>query len=203
MCVTGSNCAKWTGGSVDLTGSSSSWIWAVKDGSAIRSSSQSINLAQHDDMDEFKLDLTKARGGSSLNPFAAASSPSSSSSSNHSSTATSSGTSSSTSTSSSSSDGSSEGGEGDVDMAKLTRITLTHGAVMGLAFVLFYPAGAMLIRLATFKGVLWVHAAVQAFASVLALVGLGLGVYIGVTPDYQVRDASFPPRHTHAVASSC
>ncbi len=40
----------------------------------------------------------------------------------------------------------------------------------------------------------WTHAAIQAFAYLLALAGLGLGVYIAIYPDSQVR--LLPPPDT-------
>ncbi|MCJ1415252.1 hypothetical protein MMC32_001584 [Xylographa parallela] len=48
---------------------SSSWIWALRSGSAVASNSPSANLQQHDVMNNFNFDLTKAAGGNSLNPF--------------------------------------------------------------------------------------------------------------------------------------
>ena len=65
----GSSCVTWSGGSMSLTDSSSTWMWAVKEGPSIRSDSPSENLQQHTDMDQFSFDLTKAQGGNSLNPF--------------------------------------------------------------------------------------------------------------------------------------
>ena len=49
--------------------SSSSWIWAMRDGAAIASDSQSANVQQHDHNEPFTIDLTKATGGNSVNPF--------------------------------------------------------------------------------------------------------------------------------------
>lgn len=53
---------------------------------------------------------------------------------------------------------------------------------MCLAFVVFFPAGSLLIRLGRFKGVLYVHAAIQVFAYILALVGMGMGIYVANSP---------------------
>ena len=79
------------------------------------------------------------------------------------------------------------GGAMDVRSDRHTA-TIAHGTIMGLAFVIFLPLGAILIRVASFRGLVWVHAVIQSFAYALALVGLGLGLYITVYPDYQVRD---------------
>ena len=63
---------------------------------------------------------------------------------------------------------------------------ITHGTVMGFAFAFLFPLGAILIRVASFRGLIWVHAAIQSLAYALALAGLGLGIYIAVYPDSQV-----------------
>ena len=54
---------------------------------------------------------------------------------------------------------------------------------MCLAFVIFFPLGAFVIRLGgRSKGVVYVHAGIQMFAYVMALTGLGLGVYVANAP---------------------
>ena len=63
---------------------------------------------------------------------------------------------------------------------------ITHGTVMGFTFAFLFPLGAILIRVASFRGLIWVHAAIQSLAYALALAGLGLGIYIAVYPDLQV-----------------
>jgi len=54
---------------MDFSSSNTDWIWAVKDGSSISSDSVSASLQQHSQYGNFNFDLTKARGGNSLNPF--------------------------------------------------------------------------------------------------------------------------------------
>ena len=63
---------------------------------------------------------------------------------------------------------------------------IAHGTILGFTFAFLFPLGAILIRLASFRGIVWVHAAVQLVAYALALVGLGLGIYIAVFPESQV-----------------
>ena len=53
---------------------------------------------------------------------------------------------------------------------------------MGLAFALLFQSGAIVIRLFSFKGLVWVHAGAQMLAYALAIAGLGLGIYISVWP---------------------
>lgn len=154
---------------MSLTSSSSQWIWGAKSGSPIKSDSTSADLSQHNAYGNFKLDLSKAQGGSSLNPFVNTGSASSSSST--------SGTSSSpTPSSDSNGDGGSSGGDsggGSVDS-----MTSAHGVLMGIAFLGLFPLGAIMIRLLSFRGLLYVHAAIQVLALILAIVGLGLGVWL-------------------------
>ena len=53
-----------------------------------------------------------------------------------------------------------------------------HGFVMCGAFIAGFPFGAFLIRLASFRGLVWTHAGVQMLSYFGAILGLGLGVYI-------------------------
>lgn len=57
---------------------------------------------------------------------------------------------------------------------------------MGLAFAFLFPLGAIIMRTLSFRGLIWVHAAIQIFAYILAVVGLGLGVYIAIYPESEV-----------------
>lgn len=49
---------------------------------------------------------------------------------------------------------------------------------MGAAFVLFMPLGVFLIRLASFRAAIWVHASIQIFAYLAALAAFGLGAWM-------------------------
>ena len=75
---------------------------------------------------------------------------------------------------------------------------ITHGTVMGFAFAFLFPLGAILIRVASFRGLIWVHAAIQSLAYALALAGLGLGIYIAVYPESQVCHPLHDRRATEA-----
>lgn len=149
---------------MDLKSSSTTWIWAYKNGSPLDSDSQTESLNQHDFMASFKFDLADdATGGNSLNPFAVqAGAPTPTIPSNS--------------------------GSSDIEneFKRAGRIRRAHGAIMSLAFVIVYPVGAILIRLLSFSGLVWVHAATQIFAYMMAITGLGLGVYIALKPERQV-----------------
>ena len=65
---------------------------------------------------------------------------------------------------------------------RVNKATIAHGTLMCLAFVVFFPLGSSVIRLGSFKGVIYVHAGIQIFAYFLALAGMGLGVYVAHAP---------------------
>ena len=174
-----SKCSSWSGGKMSLTDSSSQWIWAVKSGS-FKSDSVSAQLPQHDGQGSFSLDLAKARGGNSDNPFVESAANGSTSSEGP------------AAGSSSSSSGDGDPGAysgGDVNyaqvaaqFAKRNKAVIAHGTIMGLAFALLFPSGAILIRVLSFPGLVWVHAGLQILAYALAIAGMGLGIYIAIWP---------------------
>jgi hypothetical protein len=55
---------------------------------------------------------------------------------------------------------------------------IAHGVLAGLAFVILFPAGAIAIRLASFPGVIWLHAVFQVFAYLVYIAAFGIGVYM-------------------------
>ena len=119
---------------MSFTDSASSWIWAAKNGDPIASNDPSANLNQHDYNDNFQIDLTKAAGGNSLNPFvsnAATTSTAPAGSSPSSSSPSSSGGSTGGSSNGGSSGGSSDSGE---EATKHMRV-IAHGIIMSLAFL--------------------------------------------------------------------
>ncbi|KAL8791639.1 MAG: hypothetical protein Q9195_005788 [Heterodermia aff. obscurata] len=183
--VIGPQCASWDGGSMSFTSSSSQWIWAVKSGSAVKSDSVSAQLAQHEGQGSFKLDLTQARGGDSVNPFVETGSTSTGTSGSSSSSSSGSSSDGSSGSSSGSSSGGSTGGADDFeqlakDFAKRNKAVIAHGVIMGLAFALLFPSGAIMIRLFSFTGLVWVHAGAQMLAYALAIAGMGYHPIIGL-----------------------
>jgi len=55
---------------------------------------------------------------------------------------------------------------------------IAHGVMAGLAFAVFFPLGAVSIRLLSFPGLVWFHAAIQIFAYLFYTVAFGLGIYL-------------------------
>lgn len=69
-------------------------------------------------------------------------------------------------------------GSGGGGLSQQRTMLVAHGVLASLAFVILFPAGAIAIRLASFPGVVWFHAAFQIFAYLVYVVAFGLGVYI-------------------------
>lgn len=174
---------------MDFTSNKASWVWSVNNGSPLKSDSQSANLNEHSDKDEFTFDLTQARGGNSLNPFAEAAASASSTSSASTTTAGSNAYPNAASTASSTSDSDNSGSNADDETS--LRATIAHGTIMGFTFIIVFPLGALLIRLCSFKALVWVHAGVQIFGYILALTGLSLGIFIGMVPTFEVSTRAF------------
>ena len=54
---------------------------------------------------------------------------------------------------------------------------------MSLAFLLFYPLGAIIMRIGVGTSTIWIHAALQGFAYILAITGMGLGIWVAQNSD--------------------
>jgi len=70
---------------------------------------------------------------------------------------------------------------------------IAHATCMGLAFAFLMPVGAIVMRVAKVKGVIWYHAAIMLFAYILAIAGLGLGVYIAIKPESEITASNGHP----------
>ena len=58
-----------------------------------------------------------------------------------------------------------------------------HGIIMGLAFLVAFPAGALLVRSIQSKSIMKIHAAFQLSMYIICLAGLGLGLYLAIQQD--------------------
>lgn len=142
-------CSSWKGGAMNLTGSAQHWIWATKHGDPIKSDSSSANIQQHDD-GSFGSFRLDLNTMSTSNTTNPFLDPT---------------------TYNISDVGAASSGYDGVAIP-------IHGIVMCLAFIVGFPFGAFLIRLASFRGLVWVHAGVQLLSYLAAIIGLGLGLYI-------------------------
>lgn len=170
---------------------SSPWICAWNQGSAVNSQSLTYTLAQHgpDSMRQLDLDLSSASLSTDSNPFVSSSTTSSPSG-----TGSSSG-SSATSGSSGSSSGSSGGSGGSSGVTVvgtsgkvIMDYQTAHGVIMGATMVLLLPLGAMFMRLGASA---YLHGAWQLFALCAMLCGFGLGIRLA-----QMRSLLYNTTHT-------
>jgi hypothetical protein len=70
------------------------------------------------------------------------------------------------------------GGPSQAYINSRSKVLIAHGVLAALAFVIFFPVGAILIRLGSFRGVWLVHGITQLFAYVTYIVAFGLGIWM-------------------------
>lgn len=66
---------------------------------------------------------------------------------------------------------------------KANNIILAHGVLASLAFLALFPTGGILIRIASFTGLIWVHAACQLLGYMIYIIAFGLGIYYATEMD--------------------
>lgn len=158
------------------------FIWSYLQGDPINSDSLSATITQHDLMGNANFDLATAAGGDSTNPFLidaesgsgsgrGGPGPSSPVSPVH----------------PSGGSAGASGGESTIGSKKYFRYLKAHGIIGPVTFVLLFPIGAIMIRLLSFPGLVYLHAAWQLIALALACVTLGLGLWLANTLDYRDR----------------
>ncbi|KAK0312588.1 hypothetical protein LTR01_002247 [Friedmanniomyces endolithicus] len=174
-----SNCDSWSGGGMNFAGTSSHWIHAYKRGAPLNSDNLAQNVQQHDQSDSFIWDLTQARGGAVANPSVGSASsavcpaPSTTASGGPSSSPPGGGAT-----------GSSSSANVDfyaLSYSKKQRMLNAHAVFACIAFVALLPMGAVVVRVAGFKMLVWIHVAIEALALVSYGVAVGLGLYLAIT----------------------
>ena len=68
------------------------------------------------------------------------------------------------------------GNSGFTDFSRATTLRLAHGVLAALAFVIFFPAGAISIRLINGKFARWAHVFFQVTAYLLYIAAFAIGV---------------------------
>jgi hypothetical protein len=131
---------------VKTSSSSSPWIWAVKYGQPLDSSSVSAGLTQHDDSGVVALDLQKATGGSSAKPFSNLSGA--------------------TVVTAKSKDSEST----------FHRKRTAHAVLMIIAFVIMFPFFALGLHIFPSSRTVGVHSSLQVFTLTVVIAGFGIGV---------------------------
>ncbi|KAJ5980300.1 hypothetical protein N7481_007598 [Penicillium waksmanii] len=143
------SCITWPGGSEDLSSSSSPWVWAVKYGTPLNTNNLAASIIEHDLEGIAAIDLQKATGGTSDNPFANSNYVNTSSSSHPIST---------------------------VNTGSVESRRKAHAIIMILVFVIFLPSFALMLRVVPYSKIVYFHAAFQLLTLALAIAGFGIGI---------------------------
>ncbi|KAF1844316.1 uncharacterized protein K460DRAFT_408606 [Cucurbitaria berberidis CBS 394.84] len=91
--------------------------------------------------------------------------------------------------------GSYGGGRGGASQAFVNsrqKIIVAHGVLAALAFVLFFPVGAILIRVGSFRGMWLVHGLFQLFAYLVYIAAFGIGVWMVNSIPVNLLDSYHP-----------
>jgi hypothetical protein len=144
------NCAR--NGQMDFRGDNGGWIYASQTGAPLDSGNVEERISMHSDNGAFTWDFRPAVGGESANPFVDANAK--------------------VTTGAASSTGSSG--------SNRATILLCHGVLASIAFLVLFPAGAVVMRLGSFKGLVWIHASIQLLAWMVFVTAFGLGLYYGL-----------------------
>jgi hypothetical protein len=149
-------CGNCARSGVDFGSNSGSWIHARMAGSPLDSTNTQEAISEHSEYGAFTWDYRPAVGGASTNPFQD------------------------TTVQVIQGTASSSGSSGP----NRTAILLCHGILASVAFLVLFPAGAIVMRLGNFKGLVWIHAGIQVFAWVVFVVAFGLGLWYGKQGNY-------------------
>lgn len=142
-------CLSWSGGTLDLSATSTSWIWAIKYGKSLSTSKQTATIPEHDQKGVMRVDLKPAIGktASPDNPFAnvppvgVISGPT-------------------------------------FDEKKFRREKLAHGVIMTVAFIAMFPLSALLLHLSTSSNTVAFHATLQLITLGVSVAGMALGIVL-------------------------
>ena len=158
------NCMKLHDGT-SIMSQQSEWIWATTHGEALDTTDVEYRIYQHDFHGIFSLDLTKAIGSNTENPF--------------------------TDHEFSTHDYTSQSSQQQLNDTTLHKKRIAHGAMSSIAFVLLFPNfGLTLYLFPSRRTVAWIHGPLQMLAAALALCGLGVGV--SVSKDVQGMSSYHP-----------
>ncbi|KAJ5798627.1 cellobiose dehydrogenase [Penicillium pulvis] len=146
------SCITWSGGHEDTTALSSPWVWAFKYGNPLQTNSLSAPIIIHDVSGVAALNLQKAIGGTSENPFLGPSST----------------------TNSSGQVVSSD------NSPSIQKKRIAHAVIMITAFVVMFPSFALVLHAFPSHSIVWVHAFLQLSTLALAIAGLGLGISMAI-----------------------
>jgi hypothetical protein len=151
------NCART--GSANFGGQGGQWIHGRRAGDPMNTTDTAARILKHDEQGSFTWTYSNVVGGASTNPFALSDTVISGTS----------------------------AGSSDGNRTMRRSILLTHGVLASLAFLVFFPTGAIVMRLGRFNNVLKVHVATQVLSWLLFITAFGLGLYYGITSNYMTE----------------
>ena len=61
---------------------------------------------------------------------------------------------------------------------KMNKVTIAHAVLAGLAWVIFFPLGGIIIRIFHSRHLIWIHAAVQVFSYAMFIAAVGTGIWL-------------------------
>ena len=153
------NCAR--GRTVNFGTQNGQWIYGRRTGESMDTTDSEARIMEHEEHGGFTWSYSDAVGGASTNPFIASDTVVSGQK-------------------------PAESGASN-SLAMRRNILLVHGIFASLAFLVFFPIGAIVIRLGGFDSVLRVHIGLQVFSWLLFIAGSGLGLYYGITGNYMTE----------------
>ncbi|KAJ5363479.1 uncharacterized protein N7496_009192 [Penicillium cataractarum] len=140
-------CSFSGGGTVNLSGFFSPWIWAIKYGAPLNTKSLTARIAEHDVFGTFFVNLTKATGSDSDNPFVNLDKTSIT-----------------------------RAFPEIFDHDGFDRKRTAHTVLMIIAFVLLFPLSALALHVLPSTQIVRIHATLQLFTLAVTVAGFGLGV---------------------------
>ncbi|CAO2652555.1 Nn.00g008380.m01.CDS01 [Neocucurbitaria sp. VM-36] len=87
------------------------------------------------------------------------------------------------------------GGQGSPSQSFINsrkKIIVAHGVLAALAFVIFFPVGAIMIRLGSFRGMWLIHGLFQLFAYLVYIAAFGIGVWMVNSIPVNLLDSYHP-----------
>lgn len=140
-------CGFFGSGIVNLTSVFSPWIWAIKYGPPLNTKSLTARINEHDVFGTFFVNLSKATGPDTSNPFLNLDKTSITTAFPE-----------------------------IFDHEEFERKRTAHAVLMTVAFVLLFPLSALALHILPSSHVVRIHATLQLFTLAVAVAGFGLGV---------------------------
>lgn len=141
------SCSFSGGGTVNLTNVFSPWIWAIKYGAPLNTKSARARIREHDVFGTFIVNLSKATGTDSDNPFINLDKTSIT-----------------------------RAFPEVFDHEGFDRKRTAHAVLMTIVFVLLFPLSALTLHVIPSSHIVRIHATLQLFTLAVAVAGFGLGV---------------------------